>query len=183
MMWSLPLSVEIDGENYKITNKCDYRMVLDVICALNDNELTNEQKIYVALEIFYEDITNCKSIEKAVTEMYKIIAYGETESKQTENSPQLMDWEQDFKFLIAPVNRVLGFEARSVEYLHWYTFLSAYYEIGECQFQTIVSIRSKKMKGKKLEDWEREFYRQNRKTIDLPQNLTADEEEFLNSDW
>ena len=42
MMWDLPISVEIDGEIYQIRNRCDYRIVLDVICALNDNELTIE---------------------------------------------------------------------------------------------------------------------------------------------
>ena len=49
MMWDLPISVEINGKSHPIRNKCDYRMVLDVICALNDNELTDEEKIECAL--------------------------------------------------------------------------------------------------------------------------------------
>lgn len=183
MKWNLPISVEIDGTEYKITNKCDYRMVLDVICALNDNELDDEQKIRTALYVFYEDIRDCTDMERAVKEMYKIIAYGEEDDGKNENKPRLMDWEHDFKVLVAPVNRVLGYEIRSVDYLHWYTFLSAYYEIGECQFQTIVSIRSKRAKGKKLDDWEKEFYRENKKMVDLPQNLTEEEQEWLVSDW
>ena len=183
MMWDLPISVEIDGAEYKITNKCEYRMVLDVICALNDNELDDEQKVKTALYVFYEDITPCQDLEKAIKEMYKIIAYGEEQEENQEQKPKLMDWEHDFKSLVAPVNRVLGYEIRSVDYLHWYTFLSAYFEIGECQFQTIVSIRSKRAKGKKLENWEQEFYRENKKMVDLPQNLTDEEREWLDSDW
>ena len=183
MMWDLPTSVEIDGKEYAITNKCDYRMVLDVICALNDNELDDEQKLKTALYVFYEDISECTDIEKAVKEMYKIIAYGEEDDGENENKPRLMDWEHDFKTLVAPVNRVLGYEIRSVEYLHWYTFLSAYFEIGECPFQTIVSIRSKRAEGKKLENWEQEFYRENKKMVDLPQNITEEEQEWLDSDW
>ena len=183
MMWNLPISVEIDGKEYAITNKCDYRMVLDVICALNDNELDDEQKIRTALYVFYEDISECTDIEKAIKEMYKIIAYGEEDDGKNENKPRLMDWEHDFNVLVAPVNKVLGYEIRSVDYLHWYTFLSAYFEIGECQFQTIVSIRSKRAKEKKLENWEQEFYRENKKMVDLPQNLTEEEQEWLDSDW
>ena len=183
MMWNLPTSVEIDGTEYAITNKCDYRMVLDVICALNDNELNDEQKIRTALYIFYEDISECNDIEKAIKEMYKIIAYGEEDDEQNENKPRLMDWGHDFKTLVAPINRVLGYEIRSVDYLHWYTFLSGYFEIGECQFQTIISIRSKRAKGKKLENWEQEFYKENKKMVDLPQNLTEEEQEWLDSDW
>jgi hypothetical protein len=48
MMWNLPLSVEIDGKDYKIRNKCDYRMVLDVINALNDEELEKVYRIQCA---------------------------------------------------------------------------------------------------------------------------------------
>lgn len=183
MMWDLPTSVEIDGTEYKITNKCDYRMVLDVICALNDNELDDEQKVKTALYVFYEDITPCQDLEKAIKEMYKIIAYGEEQEENQEQKPKLMDWEHDFNLLVAPINRVLGYEIRSVNYLHWYTFLSGYYEIGECTFSNVVSIRSKKAKGKKLEKWEQEFYRENKKMVDLPQNLTEEGQEWLDSDW
>lgn len=183
MMWDLPISVEIDGKEYAITNKCDYRMVLDVICALNDNELDDEQKTKTALYVFYEDITPCQDLEKAIKEMYKIIAYGEEQEENQEQKPKLMDWEHDFNLLVAPINRVLGYEIRSVNYLHWYTFLSGYYEIGECTFSNVVSIRSKKAKGKKLEKWEQEFYRENKKMVDLPQNLTEEEQEWLDSDW
>ena len=45
MMWDLPIAVEINGKQHPIRNKCDYRVVLDVICALNDNELTDEEKL------------------------------------------------------------------------------------------------------------------------------------------
>ena len=183
MMWNLPIAVEIDGKEYAITNKCDYRMALDVICALNDNELDDEQKLRTALYVFYEDISECTDIEKAIKEMYKIIAYGEEDDGQSENKPRLMDWEHDFNMLVAPINRVLGYEIRSVDYLHWYTFLSGYMEIGECQFNTVVSIRSKRAKGKKLDKWEEEYLREHRKMVELPRKLTAEEEEFLNSDW
>lgn len=182
-MWDLPIDVEICDKKYTITNKCDFRMVLDVICALNDNDYDDNGKIWNALWIFYEEIIPDKHLEQAIKEMYKIISYGEEDEEQKQNSPKLMDWEHDFKSLVAPINRVLGYEIRSVDYLHWYTFLSGYFEIGECQFSTIVSIRSKRAKGKKLDNWEQEFYKENKKLVDLPQNLTEEEQEWLDSDW
>ena len=177
------MSVEIDGKEYKITNNCDYRMVLDVICALNDPELDDDMKIRVALYIFYEDISECLDLEKAVKEMYKIIAYGE-EEEQGNDKPRLMDWKHDFPQIAPPVSRVLGYDVRTPDkFTHWYTFLGGYMEIGECTFQNIVSIRSKRAKGKKLEDWERTFYKENKKMVDLPHNLTDEEKEWLDSDW
>ena len=184
MTWDLPIAVKIDGIEYKITNQCDYRMVLDVICALNDNELSEEQKVRTALYIFYEDISNCSNVEKAVKEMYKIISYGEESEEQGESKPRLMDWEHDFPQIAPPVSRVLGYDVRTPgKYCHWWSLLGAYYEIGECQFSTVVSIRSKRAKGKPLDDWEREFYKENKKIVDLPQNLTEEEKEWLDSDW
>ena len=48
-------------------------------------------------------------------------------------------------------------------------------EIGEGTFATVVSIRDKKAKGKKLEDWEREFYKENKTLIDLDVKYSEEE--------
>lgn len=183
MTWDLPVCVEIKGQKHPIRNKCDYRVVLDVFCALNDNDLSDEEKIKCALFIFYEDVSKIDDFETAIKEMFRIINGGEEEEQAQNNKPKLMDWEHDFPVLVAPINRVLGYEVRSVSYLHFYTFLSAYYEIGECTFSAVVSIRKKRAKWQKLEKWEIDFLRENRKMIDFPQKFTMEEEEILNSEW
>ena len=184
MSWDLPIAVEIDGTEYKITNKCDYRMVLDVICALNDSELTEEEKIKTALYVFYEDLSECSNIEQAIKEMFKIISYGDDSEEPKQEKQPLMNWQHDFPQIAPPVSRILGYDVRTPDrYTHWYTFLGGYMEIGECTFQNIISIRSKRRKGKKLEDWEQDFYKENKKMVDLPQNLTEEEKEWLDSDW
>ena len=184
-MWSLPIAVEIDGKEYAIRNKCDYRVVLDVIAVLKDNELNQEEKIKCSLFIFYEDITGLEDVETAVNEMLKIINVGEEEENNNEpTKPQLMDWEHDFTQIAPPISRTLGYSVRDAKnYTHWYDFIGAYMEIGECTFSNIITIRSKKQKGKPLEKWEQEFYRENKKLVDLPQNLTEEEKEWLDSDW
>ncbi len=183
MMWNLPIAVEIDGTEYTIRNKCDYRVVLDVIAALNDDELEMENRVQCALFIFYEDLTGCKDIETAINEMMKIINNGEEETEQS-SKVRIMDWQHDFKNLAPPISRTLGYDIRTPDkYTHWWTFLGGYMEIGECVFANIVSIRSKRQKGKRLEKWELEFYKENHKMIDLPQKLTSEEQELLNSEW
>ena len=194
MSWNLPISVEIDGTEYAIRNKCDYRVVLDVIEALNDEELEMQYRIHCALFIFYGNdelntqekvlkaFRNKENTQRAIDEMTKIISLGE--EKEQDDKPQIMDWEHDFSHIAPPINRVLGYSVRDENnYTHWYDFIGAYQEIGECSWANIVSVRSKRMKGKPLDKWEREFYNENRKLIDLPHKLTDEEQEWLDSDW
>lgn len=183
MRWDLPISVEIDGKQYPIRNRCDYRVVLDAICALKDKNLSDDEKIQCALFIFYENLEGCKNIEKAIIEMNKIISYDEDDDSKEGDAPCLMDWEYDFPQIAPPISRILGYDVRTPDkYCHFWTFLGAYMEIGDCLFQNIVSIRSKRKKGVKLEKYEQEFYINNRKLVDLPMDLTDEEQEWLNDE-
>lgn len=183
-MWDLPKFVEIDGTNHKIRNDCDYRVVLDTISALDDNELTDEDKIESALFIFYEDIDKISDVQTAFFEMLRIINLGDEIKESELEQSKLMDWEHDFKNISPPISRVLGYSVRdSKNYTHWYDFIGAYMEIGDCYFAQIVSIRNKQQKGKKLENYEKDFYLEHKKDIDLPIKLSEAEKEWLNSDW
>ena len=177
--YDLPLAVTIDGRQFQIRERCDYRIVLRCLNALNDQELTDEQRLQCALVIFYEDYDLIQDWQTAINEMFRIISYGDT-GENDQQRPVLMDWEKDFSQIAPPVSRILGYEVRTPgKYTHWWTFVGGYMEIGECTFSTIVSIRSKKQKGQKLEKWEEAFYRENRSKINLPQKFTKEEEEFF----
>lgn len=90
-----------------------------------------------------------------------------------------MNWEKDFPLIVGPVNRVLGREIRDETPIHWWTFLSAYYEIGDCLFAQVVRIRDKKARGKKLDNQEKEFYKRNREIIDIKTQYSSSENELL----
>lgn len=174
MIYDLPTSLTIGDTEYPI--RSDFRAVLDIIAALNDPDLTDKEKSFVTLFILYEDYTLIDDLEAALEKAMWFISCGEQETKSTR---RLMDWEQDFPLIVAPVNRVLGYECRACEYLHWWTFISAYYEIGECAFSTVVSIRDKKQRGKKLESWEKDFYRNNRSSVDFRKKLSQAEQDEI----
>lgn len=195
--WDLPTTVEIDGTEYKIRNKCDYRVVLDVISILNDNEFDDDDKIKGSLCIFYEDLMplfdleqnnylseNQAIIKTLFDEMIKIINLGKENDPNEPEKPKTMDWEHDYNNITPPISRVLGYSVRDQKnYTHWYDFIGAYMEIGDCHFAQIISIRNKIAKGKKLDEQDRQFYRENKKEIDLPMKLSIEEKEWLDSDW
>lgn len=170
MMYDLPTTAEICGEKYEI--RSDYRAALDILTCLTDPELTPEERTIVALDIFYPDMTSIpeNGIQAAIDYMVWFLNCGDEGDNR--KRPKLMDWEQDFQYIVAPVNRVIGQEVRAMPYLHFWTFISAYYELGDCMFAQIVRIRSLKAKGKKLDKADQEFYRENRRLIDIKQKYT-----------
>ena len=87
-----------------------------------------------------------------------------------------MDWEQDEAIMFPAINKVAGFETRSAEYIHWWTFMGYYMEISEGVFSNVLNLRMKKAKGKKLEKWEREFWNSNRDICTLKTKLSSEEQ-------
>ena len=185
MMWDFPVSVEIDGEVHEIENECDYRVVLDCLSVYEDPDIDVETRHKLAFFIFYKNPKQITDVAAAIKEMLKIINFTTDEPTQSapteQNAPQLMMWSKDFKFIAPAVSRVLGYDVRTPgKYTHWWTFLGAYMEIGECTWGTFIAIRSKLKHGKKLEEWERAVYNEHKKDIDLPFIMSTDDSDWLN---
>lgn len=179
--WDFPTSLNVGGVDYEI--RTDYRVVLDLFAALSDPELTDldEQmtsymQSQVIMQIMFPDCDNIphEHWQEALNKVSEFIDMGITEDSK---KPKTMDWEQDAPILIPAVNKVLNCEIRAVEYMHWWTFLGAYMEIGESLFSNVIHIRQKKATGKKLEKWEQDFYKENKSLIDFKQKDRRSSEE------
>lgn len=168
-MFDLPISVTIEDREYPIRNKGDYRMVLDCFSALNDEQLSQENRIVTALIIFYDNVSSYEdiidifgeNISLALNEMTNFINCGKSNEIGAKQQHKLIDWEQDEQLIAAAVNNVAGKEIRVEPYVHWWTFMGYFTSIGECTLSTIVGIRSKIKNHKKLEKYEEEFKSEN----------------------
>lgn len=179
MMFDLPTKLNIGGADYDI--RSDYRAVLEICTALSDTELSDEEKAFVALDIFYPGLETMPPEDwgEALKECFAFIDNNDGQPV-AQSAHRLMDWKKDFKHIVAPINRVAGCEVRSVPYLHWWTFLSYFNEIGpDCLFAQMVRIRDKLAKGKKLDKEEREWLNRNRAMVELKTQYTARDEELL----
>lgn len=176
----LPTSIEIDGVKYGFD--ADFRNIIYIFTALNDPDLLEAEKVMVALNLFYDDAESIpkEHMEFAINEMFSFMQMGEDSKPSKHNEKPLYDWEQDFNIIVAPVNRILNTDVRGLEFLHWWTFLSAFYEIGECTFSTFVSIRSKLNNGKKLEKHEQKLYNENREQIVLKRKYDTVTQDLMN---
>lgn len=166
-MYSIPTTVDIEGKQFKIRNSGDYRMVLDCFSALNDPELNTEERLFASLIIFYEDLNELSDIqllpnlETAVIKMFEFFNCGASKENARTTPYKLIDWDKDAQLICSAINKVAGTEIRTEEYIHWWTFMGYYSAIGECPLSSIIAIRSKIVKGKKLDKHEQEFRQEN----------------------
>lgn len=168
-MWEIPTTITLSGKEYPIRNNGDYRVILDVLSTISDEEYDTSENIIAAAYIFYSDFESIPQddVQQAYKEMYRFLNLGEDDEDDGRKQPKLMDWEQDEKMLVSAINKVAGKEIRFEPYIHWWTFMGYYAAIdGESSFAYVVSLRNKIKKHKKLTKEEKEFIRDN------PQHFT-----------
>ena len=178
-MFSLPSTVEIAGQSYPV--RTDYRVILEILVMLDDPDLSDGDKTEALLRMFY---VNQSPDPMAAVEAFRRFVDPRREDKNlTSRNARLISWQQDFDLMVAPINHILGCEVRALDHLHWHTFLSAYLEIPpDSVFARVLRIREKLRQGKKLEKYEKQWYRKNADLVHLKPKFSQAEEAIL-SEW
>ena len=191
-MYSLPTTVEVFDREYKIRQDGDFRLIIDVVTACQDVDFTDEERAVTALILFYDGLESYEDViqefdtkellQEAIKSMMDFIGCGEDSSVGYKSNYKLIDWKQDEKLIVSAINPMLGAgnDIRRIEYMHWWTFISYYMGIGESALSTVVGIRNKIIKGKKLEDYEKSFKRDNPEYFKWRENKSQQEMEFEN---
>lgn len=177
--WDLPTRLTVGGKAYEVN--ADFRDMLDIIGWLEGAEgedLLPEERWYIAMALFYRDfaampLTDHPAAARALADF---LAGGR--EPDAAPGPRLLDWQQDAPMIVAGVNRAAGCEVRALPFLHWWSFLAWFSAIGDGPLATVVAIRDKLRRGKKLEAWEMSYYRAHRSKVDLrPARSKAEQEE------
>lgn len=173
MIWDLPTTLEFGGQTWDINT--DYRDILSILTAFEDEELSDSEKGYVCLHNLYVDFDQIPpdQMQAAYDAAIRFIDHGQEEDKKP--SRKTMDWTQDATLIFPAVNHVAGFEVRNADYIHWWTFMGYFMEIKDSTYSTVLSIRQKKARGKKLEKYEQEYWRNNRAICELRRRETEEE--------
>lgn len=181
MIGALPESLNVCGQELPIN--ADFRNVLIIFSAFSDTALTKEEQAVICLLRLYAAPITEDIAEEALIKAYWFLDGGDM-PKSTPDTVKLIDWKHDESMLMPAISKTVGvIDIRSLPYLHWWTFLGAFGEVGEGLFSQVVHMRQKLGKGEKLDKTEKEFYRKN---IELVTLRTAEEqaaidetEEFL----
>lgn len=169
--WELPRETVIGGRTYHLHT--DYREILEIFSCLQDESNPEFLRWYIALALFFEEEVPDGDIREAADYFRWFVNCSQEEPKDP--GPQLLSWEQDAQDIVADVNKVAGREIRELSYVHWWTFLSWFHGIGEGNLSTLVGIRDKLRRGKKLEPWEQEYYHRNKEKVKMRKKYSASE--------
>lgn len=179
MLGQLPKTLNVCGVGYRI--RTDFRNILQIISAFNDSELQDREKAYICLKRIYEDFDSIPTGQygEAYTAATQFI---DGPSLNDRPGPKIVDWEKDEHLIFAAINKVTGVELRTLDYLHWWSFLGFFLSIDhDGLIGSIISIRHKRAKGKKLEKHETEFFNANRSLCEIHgnKNRKKDAEDYL----
>lgn len=174
MIGRLPQTLDVGGRSLPI--RTDFRDILNLFPMFDDPELTDEEKAYVACKnIYLCDIT--PDIFDIATEKLWWFIDGGDIPKDDPAPVRILDWEKDERTLMPAISKTVGVpDVRSLPYMHWWTFLGAFGEMGEGLYSTILNMRRKLADGEKLDEWERKWIQKNK---DLVVIHTKEEEEAI----
>ena len=164
MIFDLPTSLDVAGRRWAINS--DYRDVLRTLAAFGDPDLTDGEKVAVCLHNTYPDHRDIPP-GQAQAAFDAAVAFIDHGGGAGRPAPRTMDWTQDANLIFPAVNKAAGFEVRGVGYMHWWTFMGYFMEIRDTTYATILGLRGKKARGKKLEKDEQEFWNRNREICEL----------------
>ena len=131
-----------EGISYPINT--DYREILVIMSAFEDNKLGDWDKLIVLWDLIftYEDkipmMTN-ESLSLVMDFLNAGLKVSDTGTTQ-----RVYSWETDSSYIINAISKMVHYSIRDIEYLHWHDFIGFFSEIGESTFATIVGIRQKK---------------------------------------
>lgn len=174
MIGRLPKTLEINQKSYAI--RSDFRDCLVILDAFSNQNLNDYEKYNILIRCLYVDDIPDEYADEAIEKAVWFLNCGNSVGNPQSSKP-LYNFSHDEQILFASLNHVAGKELRLEEYVHFWTFLGYFNEIGEGTFSTVIQIRAKRNRGKKLEKYEQEYYLKNKSMIDIPVSYSDEEKE------
>lgn len=177
-----------DYEGLKINT--NFRSFILFELLMQDNTLKKEEKIMLALKIFYdEDITDIKKAIDGILWFYRcgeeIKESKNVKIKENSNKKQIYSYEYDAKYIYSAFKDQYGIDLNEVEHLHWFKFKALFDSLKTenkiCEIMSYRAIDLNKIKDKE----EKKKYTRLQRAYALPDNRTIEEKEqdFANFLW
>lgn len=175
----LPNKIDILGEEYNINS--DFRVSILFELLMQDNSISNEDKITQALLLYYEEIP--KDINKAIEKMLWFYSCGKEEEKgkgnnnRGTNNKQIYSFEYDANYIYSAFQSQYNIDLESIDFLHWWKFRALFNGLNkDNKIVEIMEIRSADLNKIKDKN-EKEYYRKMKEIYKIP--ISKEESEKL----
>lgn len=175
----LPDKVNIEGEDYEINSDFGTSILFELL--MQDNELTDEDKIIQALELYYPIMP--KNINEAVEKVLWFYRCGksetETKNKGIVKITQVYSYEYDDDYIYSSFLDQYGVDLQDIEYLHWWKFKAMFKALKEDnEIVKIMGYRAMDL-GKIKDKEQKAYYKKMKDLYKIPTNISKDENEKL----
>ena len=104
MIGELPKTIKVGEKEEPI--RTDFRDILNVFAAFNDQDLSVEEKAIVCLRIIYKNIDEMDSslYMEAYEKAMNFMEMNDSKKDSDYNEPKLMDWEQDEQLIFSLIS-------------------------------------------------------------------------------
>lgn len=178
----LPEHVEIDGIEYKINT--DFRISIMFELLMQDNSITDMEKIDIALNLYYPEIPH--DLIQALEKILWFYKCGDgnistnPKNEQVEISTQqqaIYSFEYDAEYIYAAFLDQYGIDLQDIPHLHWWKFKALFKGLKEDNLIVkIMGYRAIQIDDS-MTDAEKKFYRKMKRIYALPDNRSQEEKE------
>lgn len=167
----LPECVEIDGIEYKI--RADFRISILFEMMMQDEELSDEEKLLKALELYYPIIPD--NVEEAIDKIKWFYRCGKdivkSNNKIHSESIKIYDYEYDDDYIYSAFLNQYNIDLQDIKHLHWWKFKAMFKSLNEdTKIVKIMQYRSIDLS--KIKDKEQNtYYRNMKKLYEIPRSM------------
>lgn len=182
------VNILIDELPKKVGNvdiNSDFRISILFELLMQDNELSEEEKVEQALILYYpnlEEITNYKEAIENIIWFYKcgkeeVKENVDEESNMKNRQKQIYSYEFDAEYIYSAFMEQYNIDLNNISYLHWWKFKALFNSLNEnVLFSKIMGYRA--MNISKIKDKEmRKHYKKMQKLYALPDMRSEEEKE------
>ena len=176
----LPETVTVDGKEFDINS--DFRSCIIIEKILNDNAISDKEKVERLLDVFYVD-EKPDNIEKAVMAFVDFYKCG-NEVKQVAQKkngnvplkqPATYSFDYDAPYIYAAFLAQYRIDLNEIEYLHWWKFKALFLSLEDHnKIMEIISYRAADL-GKIKDKDERARIARLKQIYALPQTLSLED--------
>ena len=166
----VPASVEIDRTEYKI--RTDFRVSILFEMMMQDEELSNEEKLLKALELYYPIIPD--NVEEAIEKIKWFYRCGKDIVKSNTNnkgeSVKIYDYEYDDDYIYSAFLSQYGVDLQDIKYLHWWKFKAMFKSLNEDN-KIVKIMQYRSIDLSEIKDKEQNaYYRKMKKLYNIPRS-------------